>query len=199
MHRTTESLFEGLLTSSTPVTSFYTNNKLFRWTVECEYAFKTQKNAFLEVVTLINPDFSIPFIVVTDASDVGIGAVLSQLNKSNVEQPPAYYNRSLSKPEKTYAVTGKEMLALVDSLRHFRCYLIGKKLKVRTENCALHWLRTFKEPVGQVARQIELLAKYDFEIVHRPGKRHAIADALSRYPHPVSSVTITEQWFSPNL
>ena len=75
---------------------------------------------------------------------MGIGAVLSQLNKSNVEQPLAYYSRSLSKPERKYAVTRKEMLALVDSLRHFRYYLIGKKFKVRTDHSALQWLRTFK-------------------------------------------------------
>ena len=60
------------------------------------------------------------------------------------------------------------MGALVDSLRHCRCYLIGKKFKVRTDHSALQWLRIFKEPVGQVARLIERLAEYDFEIVHRP-------------------------------
>ena len=174
-------------------------NHLFQWTVECEDAFKALKKAFLEVVTLAYPDFSKPFIVDTDASDVGIGAVLSQLNNSNVEQPLAYYSRSLSKPERKYAVTRKEMLALVDSLHHFWCYLIGKKFKVRTDHSALQWLKTFKEPVGQVARWIERLAEYDFEIVHRPGQRHANADALSRYPHPVSFVTISEQLFSPNL
>ena len=81
----------------------------------------------------------------------------------------------------------------------FRCYLIGKKFKVRTDHSALKWLRTFKKPVGQVARWIERLAEYDFEIVHRPGQRHANADALTRYPHPVFSVTISAQWFSHNL
>ena len=167
--------------------------------MECEEAFKTLKKAFIEVVTLVYPDLSKPFIVDTDASDVGIGAVLYQLTISNVEQPLAYYSRSLSTPERKYAVTCKEMLALVDSRRHFRCYLIGKKFKVRTDHSALQWLRTFKEPVGQVARWIERLAEYDIEIVYRPRQRHANADALSRYPHPVSSVTVSEQWLSPNL
>ena len=73
---------------------------------------------FCKIVTLAFPDFSKPFILDTDASDVGIGKVLSQLNKSNVEQPVAYYSRSLSKAEQKYAGTRKEMLALVDSLRH---------------------------------------------------------------------------------
>ena len=153
----------------------------------------------MRFLTLVYPDLSKLFIVDTDPSDVGIGAVLSQLNKSNVKQPLAYYSRSLSKSERKYAVTRKEMLALIDSLRHFRCYLIDIKFKVRTDHSALQWLRTFKEPSGQMACWIDRLAEYDFEIVHRPGKRHANADALSRYPHPVSSVTISKQWFSPNL
>ena len=168
MRPITESLYEGSLTSPTLSTRFY--RKITRFSGQsCEDAFKALKKALLEVVTLAYPDFSKPFIVDTDASDVGIGAVLSQLNNSNVEQPLAYYSRSLSKPERKYAVTRKEMLALVDSLRHFRCYLIGKKFKVRTDHSALQWLRTFKEPVGQVARWIERLAEYDFEIIHPPG------------------------------
>ena len=127
----------------------------YQWTGNCENAFAFLKKAFVEMVTLAYPDFTKPFIVDYDASDVGIGAVFSQLNKSSVEQPLAYYSRSLSKPERKYAVTRKERLALVDALRHFRCYVIGKRFKVRTDHSALQWLRTFKEPVGQVARWIE--------------------------------------------
>ena len=127
----------------------------YQWTSNCENAFASLKKAFVEIITLANFDFTKPFIVDNDASDVGIGAVLSQLNKSSVEQPLAYYSRSLSMPERIYAVTRKEILALVDALRHFRCYVIGKRFKVRTDHSALQWLRTFKEPVGQVARWIE--------------------------------------------
>ena len=81
---------------------------------------------FSEIVTLAISNFTKPFILDTDGNDVGIGGVLSQLNKSNVEQPVAYYSRSRSKAERKYAVTRKEMLALVDSLRHYRWYLLGK-------------------------------------------------------------------------
>ena len=61
------------------------------------------------------------------------------------------------------------MLALVDSLNHFCCYLFGKKFQVRTDHSALQWLRKFKEPVGQIARWLKQIAEYDVEIVHRPG------------------------------
>ena len=89
------------------------------------------------------------------------------------------------------------MLALVDSLRHYRCYLLGKKFTVRTDHSALQWLRTFKEPSGHIARWIEQMAEYDFDIIHRPGKQHANADALSRYPVTVNAVSANEQWLNP--
>ena len=91
------------------------------------------------------------------------------------------------------------MLALVEALRHFRRYLLGKMFKVQTDHSALQWLRTFKEPVGQVAQWIERLAEYEFDIVHRPGKQHSNADALSSYPHTVIAISATEHWLSPQL
>ena len=134
-----------------------------------------------------------------NASDFGIGGVLSQLIRHGVEQPVSYFSRTLSKPERKYAVTRKEMLALVDSLRHFRCYILGRKFKVRTDHSALQWLKTFKEAVGKVARWIEHLAEYDFDIEHRPGKQHVNADALSRYPIRESAVSVVEFWFLPEF
>ena len=89
------------------------------------------------------------------------------------------------------------MLGLVDSLQHFRCYVLGKKFRVKTDHSALQWLRSFKEPVGQVARWIERLAKYDFIIEYCPCKQHFNADASSRYP--VSTVSIEESWYGPAL
>ena len=182
-----------------PLNKLLQKNKHFQWSGECEEAFVSLKKAFCEVVTLAYPNFSKEFTVDTDASDFGIGAVISQLNQNGVEQPIGYYSRSLSKAERRYAVTRKEMLALVEALHHFRCYLLGKKFRVRTDHSALQWLRTFKDPVGQVARWIERLAEYNFEIIHRPGNRHANADALSRIPEPVSSISVKEQWLHPNL
>jgi hypothetical protein len=74
-----------------------------------------------------------------------------------------------------------------------------KKVQGRTDHSALQWLKTFKEPVGQVARWIERLTEYDYDIEHLPGRLHANADALSRYPMGVSAVTATEKWFPPEI
>ena len=91
------------------------------------------------------------------------------------------------------------MLALVDLLRHFRCYILGRKFTVCSNHSALQWLKTFKEPVGQVARWIERHAEYDYDFNHRPGRQHTNADALSRYPFRVYEVTVVEKWFSPEF
>ena len=98
------------------------------------YAFE---KSVLQNSNLSFPNFSKPFILDTDASNFKIGAVRYQWNQTNVKQPIAYYSRSLSKIERKYAVTRKNMIALVDSLKHFRCYLLKKKFQVRTDYSAL--------------------------------------------------------------
>ena len=72
------------------------------------------------------------------------------------------------------------MLALVWAARHFRPYLYGKKFVLRTDHHSLQWLHKFKEPEGQVACWLEVLSEFDYTVVHRAGKRHTNADALSR-------------------
>ncbi|CAK1579090.1 unnamed protein product [Parnassius mnemosyne] len=119
------------------------------------------------------------FIVDTDASDRGLGSVLSQGN-GDQEIVIAYFSKSLSKPERNYCVTRRELLAVVKSLQHFSKYLLGRKFHLRTDHAALKWLLQFKNPEGQVARWIELLQEYDFVIEHRSGKSHGNADAFSR-------------------
>ena len=164
-----------------PINDLVQKDRAFSWNQKCQEAFDLVKRKFTDAITLRYPDFSQEFLLDTDASDFGIGAVLSQL-VAGVERPVAYYSRSLSKPERRYSTTRKELLALVDSVKHFRCYLYGRKFRARTDHAALQWLHNFKEPTGQVARWLERLAEFQYEIVHRAGRIHSNADALSRYP-----------------
>ena len=76
----------------------------------------------------------------------------------------------------------KELLAVVHFVKSFRHYLVGKRFILRTDHASLRWLKSFKHPEGQVARWLEVLKNYDFELVHRPGRLHMNADALSRGP-----------------
>ncbi|GBN04797.1 Retrovirus-related Pol polyprotein from transposon 297 [Araneus ventricosus] len=121
------------------------------------------------------------FILNTDASNEGIGAVLSQ-KIGNEECVIAYFSKSLGKPERNYCVTRKELLAIVKSIKHFHHYLYGRKFLLRTDHASLRWLLNFREPEGQIARWIQRLQEYDFEIQHRKGTSHGNADALSRRP-----------------
>ena len=107
--------------------------------------------------------------------------MLSQ-NRDGKECVISYASRTLSKVERRYCATRKEMLALVWAIRQFRPYLYGKKFTFRTDHNALKWLCSFHEPEGQVARWLESLAEYDFTVQHRSGKQHVNADSLSRLP-----------------
>ncbi len=160
------------------------------WTTECEEAFCGLKAKLTSAPILVYPRFDLPFIIDCDASNNGLGAILSQKTE-NGEYVVSYASRTLTKAERSYSATRKEMLALVWAVRTFRPYLYGKKFKARTDHHSLKWLQSFREPEGQVARWLEILAEYDFEVEHRPGYRHGNADALSRkQAHEDESTTL---------
>ena len=154
----------------------------FRWMPDCEHAFCELKRRLTSAPILVFPDFSKPFILDTDASATGLGAVLSQVGDDGREHVVAFGSRALSKPERQYCVTRRELLAVVHFLQHFRPYLLGHQFQLRTDHGSLMWLRNFREPEGQMARWLERMQEYDFTVVHRPGRKHCNADALSRMP-----------------
>jgi len=154
-------------------------NKKFEWTSECDKAFVRLNYALISSPILAMPNDTDPFLLDSDACDVSIGAVLPQV-QNGVERVIAYASRSLSKPERNYCVTRKELLAIVCYTKMFRQYLLGKQFVVRTDHSALPWLRTTLEPIGQQARWCEILEEFDFQIVHRLGRLHGNANAMSR-------------------
>ena len=152
----------------------------FKWTKECQEAFEELKRMLVSPPILTFPDFSKDFILDTDASDFGMGAVLSQIDENGCERVIAYASRTLSKAERNYSVTRKELLAVITFIAKFRQYLLGRKFVLRTDHNALTWLRNFKHPEGQMARWLEKLEEYTFSILHRPGRKHRNADSMSR-------------------
>ena len=125
------------------------------------------------------PDFTAEFILDTEASNHGIGAVLSQV-KDGAEHPVAYASRTLTKAERNYCVTRKELLAVVEYVKQFRHYLHGPKFCIRTDHAPLCSELQVKEPEEQLARWIEFMSSFSYEIEYRAGQRHQNADALSR-------------------
>ena len=138
----------------------------FAWTPECKNAFETLRHALTTAPILSFPVPGEPFIVDTDVSGVGLGAVLSQ-EQNGVERVIAYYGRCLSKEERRYCVTRQELLAVVESAKHFHHYVYGVPTTVITDHGALTWLLRSKKPEGQMARRLEVIGEYNLSIKHR--------------------------------
>jgi transposase InsO family protein len=163
-----------------PITKLLRKETEFIWDREQELAFQTLKAKLMTAPILRFPDFNRKFRVQTDASGVGIGAVLAQDDDDGNEHPVAYISRALSPAESRYSVTEQECLAIVWALKKFRPYVYGKNFEIITDHWALKWLRSLKNPVGRLARWMLDIQEYDFAVVHRPGKLNGAADGLSR-------------------
>ena len=154
-------------------------NVEFAWTSEYHTSFDTLKKLLSPVLSY--PDFTVKFILETDACSHGIGTVLSQL-KDEVEHPVPFAIRTLTKAERNYCVTRKELPAVVEFVRHFRHYLLGPKFRIRTDHAPLRSVLKTREPEAQLARWIEFLSPFEYEIEYREGQRHHNADAMLRRP-----------------
>ena len=153
----------------------------FKWTDACQDAFKALRSLLIKAPVLAFPKEDLPYIVDTDASDYGIGGVLSQCIEGT-EHIIAYYSKSLNPAQQKYCTTRRELLAVVATLDHFKGYVWGPKFVVRTDHAALVWLKNLKNIQGMLARWLAKLQQFHFEIIHRPGAQHGNADGLSRCP-----------------
>ena len=153
----------------------------FRWTESCQGAFDELKTKLTEAPIWCYPsrEEGDLFILDTDASDVGVGAVLSQVQDGE-EKVIAYASKTLSPSQRKYCVTYRELLAVVLFVKQFRHYLLGRKFKIRTDHVSLKWLMRFRDAEAMVGRWVLYLSSFHFEIEHRKGLNHGNADALSR-------------------
>ena len=153
----------------------------FDWSAECEEAFEKLKSILCSSAILAFPNENDTFIVDTDASLHSIGAVLSQVQNGQ-ERVIAYGSKVLSKQERNYCTTRRELLAIVHFVPKWRHFLLAKKFLLRSDHGSLHWLFNWRNPEGQIARWLEILGPFDFDIEHRSGKKHSNADGMSRIP-----------------
>jgi transposase InsO family protein len=168
----------SLLTA--PITELMKKNLgKFRWTEEAEKAFNQIKECLMSEPILANPDFSLPFKIQCDASDIGVSGVLTQ-NFTDGEHSIAYFSRKLTVQERKFTTTEKECLAVLNSIEKFRGYIEGVKFSVITDHSSLTWLMTLKDPPGRLARWVLKMQAHDFDIIFRPGKSNQLPDALSR-------------------
>jgi hypothetical protein len=146
----------GFANIENPLNKLTEQKQTFQWTSEVEAAFKTLKGALCTAPILAYPQPGERFIVDTDASNVGIGAVLSEVQDGQ-ERIIAYYSKTLKKAERNYCVTRQELLAIVRTMEHSHKYLYGQKFHLRTDRSALTWLMSFKNLEIQTARWIQRL------------------------------------------
>lgn len=189
-----------------PLANLTRKNVKFVWSEECQQAFDSIKGHLVEAPILSCPDFSLPFTIQCDASDYGLGAVLSQVHNGE-EHVISYLSRSLNKNERRYTTTEKECLAVLFAIEKLRPYIEGTRFTVVTDHYSLKWLNSIKDPVGRIARWAVRLQQYDFDIVHRKGKDHIVPDALSRAVPIVdkidsvlngadSNFEVTDSWYA---
>ncbi|KAG1440226.1 hypothetical protein G6F46_012959 [Rhizopus delemar] len=150
------------------------------WTDKATRAFEQLKKLLTTAPVLARPDFDKEFILVTDASKLGLGCILTQLDKEGREHPVIFASRGLKSGEVNYAPTKLECLAVVWAVKLFRPYLLGKKFTIITDHSALTGLLKTSNPTGIIARWIVILSEYEFEIKYRPGRVNESADFMSR-------------------
>ena len=151
-------------------------------------AFNRLKSLCSEAPILAYTDYKKPFQVYTDASDIGLGAVISQ-KQGEKECVIAYASRSLNKVEHCYDAHKLEFLALKWAVTdRFHEYLYDGEFKVFTDNNPLTYIMTSAKLDAMGQRWVAALSIYNFQIYYRPGKTNANADALSRIPWSASEV-----------
>lgn len=164
-----------------PLTELLKKETVFHWGQEQNKAFCILRKALCSEPLLQYPDFTKPFVVTTDASQIAIGGILSQ-GAIGKDQPIAYTSRLLNDAEQNYSTIERELLAIVYAVNHFRPYLFGRKFQLVTDHKPLVWLNSVKDPTSRLVRWRLKLAEYEYEVVYKAGKSNVNADALSRNP-----------------
>jgi hypothetical protein len=161
-----------------PLNKLSRKNVKFEWSEDCQSAFDKLKEKLVSPVVLDYPDLteSNIFKLTTDASKIGLGAVLANSNG----RPVAFTSRALNKQEQNYSTTEIEILAIVWAIKHFRPYLFGRYFEIFTDHRPLIYLFTQVDPSSRLNKFRHTLMGYNFSVTYVKGKENVVADALSR-------------------
>lgn len=177
---------QNFSTIAKPLYTLLKKNVHFNWKQEQKESFIELKNKLKEFTILRYPDFNKEFVITTDASNIGIGAVLSQEYEGK-DLPVHFISRTLNNAELNYNTTEKECLAIVWAIQQFRPYIYGKKFKIKTDHRPLTWLFRVKDPGSRLVRWRLKLEEYSYSIEYKKGVDNVVADELSRNVYPIEA------------
>ena len=182
----------NLSSTLTPLYSLLNKQQKWHWGTDQQKAFQAAKDALQSDSLLVYYDPQKPLVLACDASEYGIGAVLSHIVDGNQEKRVAYISRTLSAAEKKYSQLEKEALVIIFAVKKFHRYLIGRHFMIESDHQPLKSLFGENNKIPQMAssriqRWAIVLSAYTYTIRYKPGKQLSNADALSRLPSPVTT------------
>ena len=172
---------EGYGKIAEPLTRLLKKDAKFKWDTPQQEAFDKLKERLTTAPVLTFPNFDKPFYLATDASGIGLGAVLMQKTSEGKLKPIAYASRKLAKAEGNYAATDLEALAVVWGLQKFRETILGYDVTVATDHQPLiPLLSNSGDTKGRVGRWVTTILEFNPKFVYIPGAKNKVPDALSR-------------------
>ena len=173
-----------------PLHALTSSKARFLWSLPADQAFKRLKEIFTSAPVLTLPDPHQQFVVEVDASDLGIGGILSQRSQAdNKLHPCAFLSQKLSPAERNYDVGNRELLAVKVALEEWRHWLEGAEhpFLVWTDHKNLEYIRSAKRLNSRQARWALFFNRFNFTLSYRPGSKNVKPDALSRLFDPSSA------------
>ncbi|GBG59534.1 hypothetical protein CBR_g49794 [Chara braunii] len=176
-----------------PLTNLTKKVTPFLWSLHCQLAFTRLKKALTRAPVLKIPDPTLPFILTTDASQYGIGAVLQQ-DDGNGLRPVEFMSKKIKTQKLQDSTYEKELYALVCALKHWKHFLLGRHFKTFSDHSTLQWMKSQGELNDKLARYIQFIDMFDFELKHKKGCYNKVADALSRRPDSFALISSTHSF-----
>ncbi|KAG0864008.1 hypothetical protein G6F15_013166 [Rhizopus arrhizus] len=168
----------------------------FEWTKEHQMHFDSIKHILSSELMLSHPDLSKPFCIATDSSDYSTGCCLYQefeVTKPNgeiskIKRYIGFMSRSLSRSEKRYSVTMRELLGVVYALTQFHKFIWGTRFTLYTDHKALCYIHSQKNANSMLIKWLDVILDYNFSVIHVPGLENVLPDKLSRLYPPKDTV-----------
>ncbi len=175
-----------------PLYKLLQNHTKWKWPDNQERAFRFAKQALQADSLLVHYNEDLPLVLACDASPQGIGAVLSHIMPDRDEKPIAYASKTLTRAEKNYSQLEKEGLAIIFGVKKYHAYLWGREFLIESDHKPLSSLFGESKEIPPLAsartqRWALILSAYRYSIRYKAGKTLCNADALSRFPRPVTT------------